>query len=129
MEIQKETLRVFRDTRGIVFEPVSAAELAAQQNVHVVLTQPGEVRGNHYHREATEILSTVGPALVRLRSAGVVTDYQVPAGEVWRFVLPPGTSHAIQHPGPGPGLAVSFSTRAHNPHNPDTHRDVLIEQQ
>ena len=116
-----------RDARWLVFEPLQAAELAAQQNVHVVLTRPGEVRGNHFHRVATEIFTIVGPALVRLRIAGELQDHEVPAGEVRRFTIPPGVAHAIRHGGTAPGVVVSFSTHSHDPLNPDTQRDVLIE--
>ena len=45
---------------------------AAQKNVHVVLTQPNEVRGNHVHRTAVETTSVVGPCLVRLKEEGVI---------------------------------------------------------
>lgn len=126
MEIQQETLRVARDARGMVFEPLRAEELAGQQNVHVVLTQPGEVRGNHFHRNATETVAIVGPALVRMRVGGVVTDFEIPEGEARRFVIPPGVSHAFRHGGTFPAVLVSFSTQPHDPQNPDTHRDVLI---
>lgn len=127
MEIQRESLRVARDARGIVFEPLTAAELAGQRNVHVVQTRPGEVRGNHYHRLATEIFALAGPALVRIRAAGVLQEFTLPDGEAWRFTVPPGVSHAMQHAGTVPGTLVSFSTHPHDPQNPDTYRDVLIE--
>lgn len=127
MEIQPETLRTARDARGMVFEPLQAGELAAQQNVHVVLTRPGEVRGNHHHREATETFAIVGPALVRVRVDGNLRDYEVPEGEARRFTIPPGVAHAIRPGGVSPALLVSFSTRPHNPLEPDTYRDVLIE--
>jgi dTDP-4-dehydrorhamnose 3,5-epimerase-like enzyme len=120
-------IRGARDTRGIVFEPLDAAELAAQRNAHVVITEPGHVRGNHYHRQATEILAVVGPALVRVRAEDGLKDFQVAAGEVRRFVIPPGLAHAIRHDGPQPGVLISFSTQVHDPQNPDTCREVILE--
>ena len=41
-----QSVKTHRDARGSLFEPLSDAELAGQKNVHVVLTQPNEVRGN-----------------------------------------------------------------------------------
>ena len=126
MKVQVEVTTVHRDSRGAVFEPINGEELAAQRNVHVVLSEPGEVRGNHFHRQGTEVLVVQGPALVRLRDAGELHDCQVPDGEVHRFVIPPGVSHAIRHEGRKPGLLVGFNTFAHDPQTPDTFRDVLL---
>lgn len=122
-----DTPTVHRDARGAVFEPLDAAGLAAQRNVHVVLTEPGRVRGNHLHRHATETITLQGPALVRVREAGAVRDHHVAAGEVTRFTIPPGVAHAVQNTGDGPMLLVSFVTRAHDPAAPDVEPDVLIE--
>ncbi len=120
-------LQVSQDVRGVVFEPLQAGELAAQRNVHVVLTRPGEIRGNHLHPRGTEVFAVMGPALVRIRECVELRDFEVPEGEVWRFEVPPGVAHAIRHGGAGPGLIVSFNTRPHDPGDPDTQREVLIE--
>ena len=69
-----QAVKIHRDARGTLFEPLSDAELQSQKNVHVVLTQPNEVRGNHVHQSATETTSIVGPCLVRLNEAGEVRD-------------------------------------------------------
>ncbi len=108
-------LQVSRDVRGVVFEPLQAGELSAQRNVHVVLTRPGEIRGNHLHPRGTEVFAVMGPALVRIRECGELRDFEVPEGEVWRFEVPPGVAHAIRHGGAGPGLIVSCNTRPHDP--------------
>jgi UDP-2-acetamido-2,6-beta-L-arabino-hexul-4-ose reductase len=120
-----EPLNGSRDPRGIVLEPLDPGELAAQRNVHLVLTGPGQVRGNHFHRLGTEIATVLGPALVRVREKGALRDIHVPEGIAYRFVLPPGVSHAFQNTGSGPMVLVAFST-AYNPASPDVERDVLI---
>lgn len=127
MSWQAQRLEVKRDNRGSVYEPVAPEDLSQQQNVHVVWTQPGCVRGNHCHERSTEILIVQGPALVRFREHGVVTDHQVPEGEVCRFTIPPGISHAIQQQGQASGLLLSFNTAAYDPNQPDLVKDVLIE--
>ena len=129
MKLETNLVSAARDARGLVFEPLITAELAAQRNVHVVITEPGHVRGNHYHRVTTEILAVLGPALVRVRAEDGLRDFMVAAGEVRRFVFPPGTPHAIRHEGSQPGVLVSFTTRPHDPQNPDTCREVLIAPQ
>jgi hypothetical protein len=46
VKVQQITLH--QDSRGTVFEALDAGYLARQRNVHVVVTEPACVRGNHY---------------------------------------------------------------------------------
>jgi UDP-2-acetamido-2,6-beta-L-arabino-hexul-4-ose reductase len=85
-----------------VLEPLDAPLLGAQQNVHLAVTEPGAVRGNHYHERCTEVAVVLGPALVRLREDGAVRDVEIPAGQALRFTLPPRVSHAFQNTGTKP---------------------------
>jgi UDP-2-acetamido-2,6-beta-L-arabino-hexul-4-ose reductase len=121
-----DTVKVHRDARGSVFEPLTDAELATQKNVHVVLTQPNEVRGNHSHRTAVEMTSVVGPCLVRLKEAGTIRDLQIPAGEIWRLTIPPGVVHAFRNTGDAAMVLVSFSTEVHDPSGADTLREQIL---
>ncbi|MHB1310333.1 MAG: polysaccharide biosynthesis C-terminal domain-containing protein [Limisphaerales bacterium] len=129
MSIQAQILRQAADPRGWLFEPLDAAALAGCRNVHVVLTRPGHIRGNHFHRRTTEILAVAGPALVRVRGGGAIRDFVVPVREAHRFTMAPGTPHAILNTGTEMGLTVSFTDQVHDPQDPDTVREVLIEPQ
>jgi len=127
MTIKIDVLRVAKDARGYVFEPMEAEGLGKFRNVHVVYTVPGVVRGNHRHLKGTEISSVSGPMLVRYRLDGVVRDIHVPEGEVWRFEFPPGVAHAFRNDGMQPALLAAFNTEEHDPDHPDAARDVLID--
>jgi UDP-2-acetamido-2,6-beta-L-arabino-hexul-4-ose reductase len=120
-----------RDARGVVFEPLDAAALAMQRNVHVVLSAPGAVRGNHYHRAQHEVTVVVGPARVAWRVAASATapieTVDVPAGAAWRFEFPPGITHAFENTGRETQVLVAFASQPHDPANPDTFRDPLLE--
>jgi UDP-2-acetamido-2,6-beta-L-arabino-hexul-4-ose reductase len=74
-----EVLQTHRDSRGSLFEPLNDQELARQKNVHVVLTEPGGVRGNHFHRTAVEMTAVVGPCQVRLKESNQIREVEVPA--------------------------------------------------
>jgi UDP-2-acetamido-2,6-beta-L-arabino-hexul-4-ose reductase len=124
-----ERLALRADERGYVFEPARIAELAAQQNVHVVVSEPGAVRGNHFHKRGSEILTVIGPALVRVREDGVVRDVIVAEGEVMRCDFPPLVAHAIQNTGTRSSVQVAFNTVPHDPAAPDVFPDRLIEPQ
>jgi UDP-2-acetamido-2,6-beta-L-arabino-hexul-4-ose reductase len=121
-----ESVKTHRDTRGSVFEPLNDAELAGQKNVHVVLTQPNEVRGNHVHKTAVETTSVVGPCLIRLKEGATIRDLEVPAGETWRLTIPPGVVHAFRNTGESTLVLVSFSTNLHDPGGADTLREQIL---
>ena len=127
MGVTIEPLVCHRDNRGSVFEPLDPERLPSQRNVHVVVTEPGCVRGNHYHTRATEVLTVQGPALVRVRDEQGVQDTLIPEGAVTRFTIPPGMAHAIQNLGTRPTLLVAFRDRADDPADPDVVREVLLE--
>ena len=121
-----EVVRCARDSRGFVFEPAGPNLLPSQRNVHVAITEPGAIRGNHYHEFGVEIAIVIGPALVRFREDGELRDALVPAGEAHRFTIPPGVGHAFQNTGDQPLLLVAFSTNVFDPAKPDVIRDELI---
>jgi dTDP-4-dehydrorhamnose 3,5-epimerase-like enzyme len=125
-DVRIESVKTHRDARGSLFEPLNDAELGAQRNVHVVLTQPNEVRGNHWHASAIEITTVVGPCLVRLKQGGAIRDVEVPPGETWRFTIPPGVAHAYRNTGTEAMVLISFSTQAHDPNASDTTREPIL---
>lgn len=124
--VQIDTVPMHADARGAVFEPVDGADLAVQRNTHVVLSEPGAIRGNHRHHVGREVTVVVGPAVVRYREAGVVHEVQVAAGVAQRFRFPAGVSHAFRNPGPGLMILASFNSEVHDPAHPDLERDVLF---
>jgi dTDP-4-dehydrorhamnose 3,5-epimerase-like enzyme len=121
-----QPVKTFRDPRGTLFEPLTDDELHAQKNVHVVLTQPDEVRGNHSHRTAVETTTVVGPCLIRLKEEGEVRDIQVAAGELLRLTIPPGVVHAFRNTGNSAMVMISFSTNLHDPQGADTLREQIL---
>jgi dTDP-4-dehydrorhamnose 3,5-epimerase-like enzyme len=121
-----ETVELVTDARGWVLEPLLEEWIPRQRNIHVVLTEPGCIRGNHYHQFGTEVLVAVGPARIRVREDGQAREILVPEGKAMRLTLPPGVAHAIQNLGTGPAVLISFNTIPHDRAHPDTVRDVLI---
>jgi dTDP-4-dehydrorhamnose 3,5-epimerase-like enzyme len=111
-----------------VFEPLTAASLGQQRNVHIVLTEPGAIRGNHYHRRGTEVVTASGPMLIRLRDGDERMEIEVAEDEVVKLTIPPGVVHAFKNTSRLPNAMVAFNTEAHDPANPDVVREVLIER-
>jgi UDP-2-acetamido-2,6-beta-L-arabino-hexul-4-ose reductase len=127
MRVKVEQVIFHQDSRGGIFEPIVPECLPGQRNVHIVVTKPGHVRGNHYHTRGTEVLTVQGPALVRIRDEQGLQDTLIPEEGVTRFIIPPGVAHAIQNLGSRPTFLVAFRDRAHDPMHPDVVREVLIE--
>jgi UDP-2-acetamido-2,6-beta-L-arabino-hexul-4-ose reductase len=111
----------------LVYEPLLPEQLPGQQNAHVVVTQPGLLRGNHYHVRGTETLTVLGPALVRWREDTAVREQAIGSGEAYRFVIPPGVPHAIRAVGPEPMLLVAFNSEPFYRNAPDAVRQVVLE--
>ena len=122
-----EPLTSHNDARGLVVEPLRPDEFPSQRNAHLVLTAPGAIRGNHYHRVGTEVALIVGPALVRIRDADGLHDHSLATGQTTRFTFPPGVPHAMLNTGDVPLVILSFNTEPHDPSRPDVVREVLIE--
>ena len=125
-DVTVETVRRSSDRRGFVFEPLEGPFPENLKNVHVVVSRPGAVRGNHFHRKGTETLVVCGPARVCIRSAGQVSEFSIPADAIYRLVIPPKMSHAIENTAASDNLLVAFNTEAHDPAQPDAVADVLI---
>lgn len=126
MSVSYEKLTLITDERGFVIELLNTEEFVSQRNAHIVISLPGVVRGNHYHVKGKETITVFGPSLVQFRENGQTKDVVIPEKEAWRFVFPPGVSHAIKNLGKETNILVAFNTMEHDPVHPDTKTDPLI---
>ena len=126
MKVNIDQLKTLPDLRGIVFEPIDKDKINSQENIHVVISEPGAVRGNHYHLRGTETLAVVGPALIRFKENDELHDFEVPSGQVYKFIIPPKVVYAIKNIGDKPSILVAFNTVEHNPQNPDQVRENIL---
>jgi UDP-2-acetamido-2,6-beta-L-arabino-hexul-4-ose reductase len=129
MRVLIEQLELHQDERGSVFEALDPLHISRQENVHVVVTQPGCIRGNHYHTRGTEVIVVCGPALVRLRDGQAIEDISVAQDQALRLTIPPGVSHAIRNTGDRPNVMIAFNSVAYSQEQPDVFRDVLLERE
>jgi UDP-2-acetamido-2,6-beta-L-arabino-hexul-4-ose reductase len=127
MPVEFDELSLHSDARGVVFEPLELEQIVLQRNTHVVISKPGVVRGNHYHLLGTEIMAVMGPARVRFKEDEEIRDIDIPAEKVYRFTFPPHVPHAIKNLGKQPNILIAFNTSVHDPENPDTVEETLIE--
>jgi uncharacterized RmlC-like cupin family protein len=74
-----------------------------------------------------ETLVARGPALVCFRENGILRELQIHIGDAYRFVFPPGVPHAIKNLSEVSNVLIAFNTVEHDPQQPDTVREILIE--
>jgi mannose-6-phosphate isomerase-like protein (cupin superfamily) len=68
-----------------------------------------------------------GPCRVRFREREGIRDVVVGHGEVYRFTIPPGVSHAFKNTGTQPSAMVALSTSVDGDSESKTVKDVLID--
>lgn len=125
--VRNRTIKQISDIRGFVFEPLDGDDLVRQKNVHVVLSRPGAVRGNHYHKVGTEVLAICGPALVKIKKGRQTEELTIAEDTICQIQIPPMVSHAIQNTGRTDSFLIAFNTQSHDPDHPDTVPDLLID--
>lgn len=69
----------------------------------------------------------MGPALLRFKEADEILDFEVPLGQVYKFIIPPKVAHAIKNIGEKDNILIAFNTVAHNPENPDVISEILMD--
>jgi dTDP-4-dehydrorhamnose 3,5-epimerase-like enzyme len=126
MKIKIDQLNSPSDLRGTVFEPIEKESISAQKNIHVVISKPGAIRGNHYHLYGTETIAVVGPALLRFKEGDDIYDFEIPTNQVYKLVIPPKIAHAIKNTGKKDNILVAFNTVAHNSKKPDVISEMLM---
>ena len=126
MKVRIDQLETHSDLRGMVFEPIENDKINSQKNIHLVISEPGAVRGNHYHLRGTETLAVVGPALIRFKENDELHDCEVPLEHVHKFIIPPKVAHAIKNIGDKSHILVSLNTVKHNPQKPDQVREIIL---
>ena len=90
-----ESVRCARDARGFVFEPIGVESIAPQQNVHVAMTEPGGICGNHLHHHATETTVVLGPALASEKAPPARGAFRVSGSNLVKSPQPQTTPMSI----------------------------------
>lgn len=112
--VRIERIRMHRDARGVVFEPLTATMLSSKKirNVHVATMRPAVVRGNHRHMAATEQIIFSGPIRLVLQNAkGVQEQHEFSEDECVRVTIAPGIAHALVNIGERDTFIVCFVDR------------------
>lgn len=127
MKVKINQFKTHTDIRGIVFEPIEKESICIQKNCHIVISKPGIIRGNHFHLYGTETIAVMGPVQLRFKEGTEVYDFEVHSEQVYKFAIPPKVSHAIKNIGEKDNILIAFNTVPHDPENPDTITEILMD--
>jgi UDP-2-acetamido-2,6-beta-L-arabino-hexul-4-ose reductase len=114
-------LQVKADARGGLAEFLKSEHFG---QIFVSRTQPGVIRGNHYHHTKTEKFFVVeGDGLIRMRAieGGQVQEYAVRGRNYQVVDIPPGFSHSITNVGISEMVTLFWSSEVFDPDRPDTY--------
>lgn len=114
--VRMTEIDAWRDERGAVIVPTRDELLRAGQvrNLHVVVSRPGTVRGNHLHRNATESICVVEGHFVAYfddpRDRELL-HLEIPAGRAVLLQIQPGIVHAFENVGRSDGLLLCYADK------------------
>ena len=113
-------LSVRFDARGMLFEVVRGS---GEHQVFFSLTNPGAVRGNHYHTRKMERFCVVeGDAEIRLRHVltGELHTFVVSGSKPVAVDMPTYWAHSITNMGSRPLLTAFWTSEQYDPDDADT---------
>jgi len=108
------------DTRGWLLELIKSPKSG---QIFVSSTQPGAIRGNHYHDSKVEKFCVIkGQGIIRLRSVlgGEVIEYHVNGKDIQIIDIPPGYTHSIENTSDVELLTLFWASEIFESHSPDT---------
>lgn len=116
----------FEDSRGAFKKIVMLSQLEAGtiEEVYLIYTGKGSVRGNHFHKLTFEYFTVVsGRAVIALKdlSTGVLQKQRITADDNKVIMVPPGVVHAFKNDARESLVILAVSTREYDKGDPDTY--------
>lgn len=109
------------------FQQVAGGGAIDVRGVHVVAIYPGQLRGNHYHKETDELLFIFsGKGVFYWEEEGGLMQHPV-SGTPTIITIPKGISHAFRNTGEGVVYLLAVREGEHDFQNPDVVRSELVE--
>jgi dTDP-4-dehydrorhamnose 3,5-epimerase-like enzyme len=119
-------IRPFKDKRGCLKKMLMISQLKEDERieeVYVLFSNQGSVRGNHYHKETLEFFSVIsGKAKVALKNleTGAFEELILSASNDVILKVPPNVVHAFKNEEEEPFVMLAISSREYNKDDTDT---------
>jgi oxalate decarboxylase/phosphoglucose isomerase-like protein (cupin superfamily) len=96
------------------------------RGVHVVAIYPGQLRGNHYHKETEELLFIFsGKGMFYWEEEGGLMQHPV-SGTPTIITIPKGIRHAFRNTGEDMVYLLAVREGDYDPRNPDVVKSELV---
>ena len=114
------------DNRGFLIEFLREDEgiLNFKGQVYASTISPGDIRGNHYHNDKTEIfcvMKGILKILVQNINSNIIDEYILDGSKelLDRLIVYPKYAHAFINIGDEEVILLAYGDRVHNHANPD----------
>jgi len=121
------------DERGFLIEFLREDENILNFNgqIYAATMQPGDIRGNHYHNEKTEIFCALrGKLKIRIQSikGGEIEEHMLDSTEtqIQRVKVLPGFAHQLINYGDNEAVLLAYGDHIHDHSNPDQHHFEIL---
>jgi len=131
-------LKRYSDTlsgnRGWVILPIDDDDLlnGKIKNIHLASIKPGNIRGNHYHKNKTEyIFMFSGSVEVVIKDTvkNQIEKYDsIECDTPYLLIAKPKVAHAIKNIGKNDVYLFCFGTKPYDQNNPDVFSAILIDE-
>ncbi len=115
------------DARGWLFELVKSPHAG---QIFVSRTNPGIVRGNHYHDTKVEKFCVVqGRGRIRMRQllTDEIVDYECSDDPIRVVDIPAGWTHSIENSGSDDLITLFWASEIFDPARPDTYPEPVVK--
>ncbi len=130
-QVELTDIMPFEDARGSLKKILMQSRLEAGniEEVYLIYTGKGAVRGNHYHKITLEYFAVVsGRATIALQNLATETVHKLEllAADNKIIKVPPGVAHAFKNEVEEPLIILAVSTREYDKLDSDTFPFIIL---
>ncbi len=126
------TIPKHSDQRGFLIEFIREDEnlLNFKGQIYASTISPGDIRGNHYHNEKTEIFCVMKgklKVLVQQIDSNKINEYILDSNkdELDRILVSPKYAHAFINIGNEEVILLAYGDKVHDHGNPDQYKFII----
>lgn len=126
-------IQPFEDKRGSLKKILMISQLKEDEKIeeiYVLYSNQGSVRGNHYHKKTLEYFSVIsGTAKVALKNldTGAFEEMIMSGGSNVILRVPPNVVHAFKNEEEEPFIMLAISSKEYNKLDTDTFPMEILE--
>lgn len=125
------TLNPYQDERGMLKKVLMISQMEGEQieEVYLLYSAPGSVRGNHYHKKTVEYFTVVqgtAQAVLMDMATGQRMTMEITAQDDKVLKVPAGVAHAFVNPKDQELILLAISSAQYDSLNTDTYKMVLV---